>query len=709
MQDQGARASFMRAARAGSVVALVLDLLMLSDGKLSLWQQQGLLGSFYDAQARALLDGHLYVPAASASFEGFVVNGHTYLYFGLLPALLRIPVLLITHALDGRMTQLSMLAALVVLMFSAVHVHWRIRELVRPGAALRRGERAGAFLLALALGASVPLFLASWPVVYHEAELWGAALSLAAIAMLLRVVEQPSTGRIALAALLAVLAVQARVSVGLGPIIAMLLLAVGVGARLVHDRIGSAAPVSRVMWPLSALGPVGAPGGEIAGAKILISLIAGAVIALGSAVAVNQARFGSALSIPLAHQVDSRIDPVQRHYIAVNHGAVTSAKFIPTTLWAAIRPDALGTVRAFPFIGLPNSPPHVFGGVTFNALLPTLSAFTSMPLLFLLTIAGLVTVLIRRAPIALLGLMIATAAAFGPALEFGSTATRYLADLLPFLWVGACVGLELLLGDTQIAQESTQRRWIRSGGLVAITALTVVAILVNGAVGIVQQRLLAPGASPGERASFVSFQDSVDKLLGRRPHGISSGIGLPADPAGAVGNLFVLGRCAGLYVQGFGGSWLPVERGPHSGLHDLNVTFPPPRDSDARRHAVLTLGAGHRRVTVLERATMQAAAFSVGVGGRTVGVGAPVPVTVGTPTRVTVSIDQLNGGWYLSVAVPGASNAVLAPVPYQRDARVTLGADPSNPRLARFQGRVRAIAEPTPVCHELVRRAGLTT
>ncbi len=699
----------MRAARAGSMVALVLDLLMLSAGKLSLWQQGGLLGSFYDAQGRALLNGHLYVPASSASFEGFVVNGHTYLYFGLFGALLRIPVLLITHALDGRLTQLSMLAALIVLMFSAAHVHWRIRELGRPAATLRRGELVGAFLLALALGAGLPLFLASWPVVYHEAELWGAALSLAAIAMLLKVIEQPSSGRIALTALLAVLAVQARVSVGLGPIIAILLLAVGVGARLVRNRLGSASRVSRVMVPLSALGPIGAPGGEIAGIRILLSLIAAAVIALGSAVAVNQARFGSAFSIPLSHQVDSRIDPVQRHYIAVNHGAVTSAKFIPTTLWAAIRPDALGTVRAFPFIGLPNSPPHVFGGATFNALLPTLSAFTSMPLLFLLTLAGVVMVIIRRAPIALLGLLIATAAAFGPALEFGSTATRYLADLLPFLWVGACVGVEALLGDIHFAQESRQRRWVRAGGLVAITALTVVAILVNGAVGIVQQRLLAPGATAAQRASFVSFQDDVDKLLGRRPHGISSGMGLPADPAGAVGNLFVLGRCAGLYVQGFGGSWLPVERGPHSGLHELNATFPPPRVADGRRHALLTLGAGRRRVTVVERAAMPGAAFSVQVGGRTVGIGAPVPVAIGTPTRVTVSIDQLNGGWYLSVAVPGASSAALAPVPYQRDARVTLGADPSDPRLARFQGRVTAIAEPTPVCHQLVRRLGLNT
>ena len=47
----------MRAAFAGSLVALALDVLMLSAGHFNLWQRIGLLGSFYDVQGRALLHG----------------------------------------------------------------------------------------------------------------------------------------------------------------------------------------------------------------------------------------------------------------------------------------------------------------------------------------------------------------------------------------------------------------------------------------------------------------------------------------------------------------------------------------------------------------------------------------------------------------------------------------------------------------------------
>jgi hypothetical protein len=683
MPDRGARAPFLRAACAGSLVALVLDLLMLSDGRLSLWQREGLLGAFYDAQGRAFLHGHLSLPPAAASFEGFVIGGKTYLYFGPFPALIRLPILVLTHALDGRMTQLSMLLALVVLMVGGTAVQWRTRELIRPGAPLVRGERAGAFLLALALGCGgVTLFLLSWPVVYHEAELWGAALSVAAIGAVLGVVARPDPGRIALAGLLALLAVQARVSVGLGPIVALAVLSVGVVALLACRR----GLWTSVACPLSALGPPGA------GVRTLVALVAAVAIPLGSAVAVNEAKFGSAFGLPLAKQVDTRIDPVQRAYVAANHGAVDGLQFVPTTLLAAVRPDAIGTVRAFPFLGLPNSPPTVIGAVQFNALLPSLSAFTSMPLFCLLTLAGIV-VLVRRGPIVLLGLLLATGVGFVPALVFGSTATRYLADLLPCLWVGACIGLYGLLSGDFVRRPRAVPAWLSVGAV-----LVVAAILINGSVGLVQQRLLAPGASMAERASFVSTEESIDKFLGRSPHGVFTGASLPTGAGGTAGDLFVLGRCAGLYVESFGGSWLPVERTARSGLHQLSVVFAP------RGGPLLTLGSGPRRVTVIVRQRSGRAAFSVTVGGRVVGAGAPVRLAVGGPTRVTVSIDRLNGRWFLSLAVPGASSAVLAPVPYDRLAAVTLGAGPG---VAPFAGHVAAVPEPAPICNALARRARL--
>ena len=60
-------------------------------------------GNFYDLQARALFHGHLSVPDGSLGIEGFVVDGRTYMYFGPFPALLRMPVLLVTSRFDGRL------------------------------------------------------------------------------------------------------------------------------------------------------------------------------------------------------------------------------------------------------------------------------------------------------------------------------------------------------------------------------------------------------------------------------------------------------------------------------------------------------------------------------------------------------------------------------------------------------------------------------
>lgn len=658
----------MRAARAGSLAALVLDVLMLSAGHISLWRQMGLLGSFYDIQGRALLHGHLAVPNGSASFEGFVINGRTYVYFGLVPAILRLPVLLITHALDGRMTQLSMLLALIVLLEAGARAHWRVRKLLRSTEEeVSRRERAVAFTLALALGAGgVPLFLSSWAVIYHEAELWGAAFALAAVAAILAALERPSGRRIAFAGLLTLLAANTRISVGLGPIIALALTAA---------------------FPLSTRLP----------ARARAYMAVAALVALGSAVAINELKFGTAFGIPLAKQIDTQIDPVQRAFVVANHGSATGLKFLPTTLLAAVRPDALGTVRAFPFIGLPSSPPTVIGSVRFNALLPSLSAFTSMPLLCLLVLAGIWRLVRDPRARPLLWILLGTAAAFGPALVFGSIATRYLADLLPFLFIAGCGAMQVLYRD---------RRWSRSSWILgAIAVATLAGVLIDGAVGLVQQRLLAPNTSTADRAAFIRAQDGIDRFLGRRPHGVHAGAALPSGALGPLGDLFVLGRCDGLYVESFksfSGTWLPVERTSRSGLHQLSVRF---NGSVTPPQALLGIGTGPRQVTVAVRGgDAGRVTFTILVGHRAIATGSRVILPVGRPVRVMLSIDPAGEAWFASVTVGSAAAVVTAPVPYNRLAALTLGAALG---FAPFSGTVTALPQPTPVCDQVARRAGL--
>jgi hypothetical protein len=677
------REKFARAALLGSLVALVPFVWMLSGPGPSLVSDEGLLGSFFDVQGHALLDGRLDVPPEEVSFEGFRVDGRTYTYFGLVPSLLRLPVLAVTDDLDGQLTQLSMLLAFAVLLAGGAVLHWRVRCLLRPGRPLARTDSAAAFLLQVVLGAgAVPLYLASRPVVYHEAELWGAALAVAAIAAIVGIVARPQTRPIVWAGLLTALAVNARFSVGLGPVLALGLLAAAVAMRVwVTPRGG------RIAEAVASFAPRGSDG---AGGPTVALLVGAATLPLALHAAVNAAKFDQPFGIPIDKQVASQIEPGRRAALADNDGTIFGLKFVPTTLVQAARPDAVGLIRAFPFVGLPSEPAAVIGDVTFDTIQPSLSAPTSMPALFLLTLVGVVA-LVRRRLWPLLGVLAGMAGGFAVTLTIAFVTTRYLADLLPFLLLGGIVGMHVLLAGTR-----------RSGTVLgAVGVLALAGLVVNGATGLAGQRLLYPDATEPERADFVRFQDDVDQLLDRRPSGVDSGSELPLPARGAPGDLFLLDRCAGLYVQGLEKTWLPVERTPRSGVHRLRVRFP--RTRDARAEALLSLGSGPRRVAVTSRATQDGAVLAVTVGRRTEGTSRPVAVT--GPARVDVSIDPLYGAWFAAIRVDGEEVLSGARTPYVRRARATLGADPRG--LPRFSGEVERVAARPEVCREIAERAGL--
>jgi hypothetical protein len=658
----GDRTRFARGALLGSLCALVAFVAMLAGPDGSLIRDNGLLGGFYDAQGRALLDGRLAVDPERAAIEGFEVGGRTYLYFGPVPALLRLPVLLVTDDLDERLTQLSMLLAAVVLLAAGAWLHWAVRRLLLPGAPVRRADVAGAFLLQLALGAgAIPLFLASWPVVYHEAELWGAAFAVAALAAIVGIVRRPTTGAIALAGVFASLAVNTRVSVGLGPILALGFLAAWHAALLVSGR--------------------GAPEG---GRRTVLALVAAAAVPLALSAAINVAKFDRPFGIPLERQVASRVSAQRQAALAANPDGLFGAKFVPTTLVQAVRPDALGVVRGYPFVGLPGRPAHVFGDVRFDTIERSLSAPTSMPLFCLLTIFAVGALVRRRQHAALLGVLAASAGGFAVTLTIAYVTTRYLADLLPCVLLGAAAGLHLLLG--------ARPRGGRRLALVLVGALGLAGLVVNGAVGIVSQRLVHPTPPLAERAAFVRAQDGVDRALGRSPRGVTTGAALPAPGGdGAVGDLFVLDACAALYARGLEGEWLPVERTPRSGRHVLDVRLP--AAASGRPQPVLALGDGASHVTLTVRGTAAGPAFAVLVGGRTVTRGVPLAGLGGRVTRVIASFDPYLQRSYLGVQAAGRS-AVTAEAPYDRRAPRTLGSG------------VRAVPETAPVCRRVTERLG---
>ena len=60
------------------------------------------------------MHGHLSLPNGKIGLLAFVHDGRQYTYFGLFPSLLRIPIFLFTHSLDGHLTALSLSGAWVV-------------------------------------------------------------------------------------------------------------------------------------------------------------------------------------------------------------------------------------------------------------------------------------------------------------------------------------------------------------------------------------------------------------------------------------------------------------------------------------------------------------------------------------------------------------------------------------------------------------------
>src|SRR6202453_164393 len=151
----------------------------------------------YDLQPRAMLAGHLYLPNGSIGIEAFFHGGHQYTYFGLFPSLLRLPILLVTHSFDGRLTAPSLLLAFIVTGLFSSLLLWRLRVMMRGQALLGRAEAASlGVLVASITGGLVLLFLPASPKVAHEDMAWVAALSSASIFTLRGVLERTTRARI---------------------------------------------------------------------------------------------------------------------------------------------------------------------------------------------------------------------------------------------------------------------------------------------------------------------------------------------------------------------------------------------------------------------------------------------------------------------------------------------------------------------------------
>lgn len=572
------RRRLRRAWLAGAVPTLVGYAWVLTAGRWDFLQRQ-FFDYFFDVQARAMLHGRLEVPAESVGFEGFVTDGRTYIYFGVVPSLLRMPVLALTDNLDGRLTTVSMLLASVVLTVATFRLACVVRAMVRGSVPVGRVEQGATAGLAVATLLAPPFFLTSAAIVYHEATLWALALSVAGFDAVARWQRDPSGRRLAVASALVSLAILSRFSIALGPLAALAL----AGALHLWDRwrkrdAEQAEPGrSVVVVRLRRLLPAAA-GVAVAG-----------LVPLGLSAAVNYAKFQMPFGVPIDRQAHA-MDTGNRRAVLEEHPSYTSLEYLPTNLWQYLGPNGLELRRDFPWIDFPRNGPTVLGdGVIYDALDWCSSLPFTVPALCLLAAGGLVwSVRSRRgrdaasrvSPV-LVGALVGSSIV----MVFPYIANRYLNDFYPLALVPGLVGFH---AAARLAPRWDSTRKRATFGFVG--ALVVVGAMVNLALALEYQRERGPAVPDDWRAEWVGLRAAAPGSPEPLTVGLDDSL-----PRARDGALVVVGDCDGLYV-GVRDIWRPVERGPEVGVHDVRLDV-----SDlpmGERVPIVTLGRGEGATVV---------------------------------------------------------------------------------------------------------------
>jgi hypothetical protein len=503
--------------------------------------------NFYDLQARAMFHGHLYLPNGKMGIEAFVNNGHDYTYFGIFPSLIRMPILLVTSSLDGKLTAPSILLAWMLTAVVSGLMIWRLRILIRGQALVGRAEAVSfGALMATIMGGSVILYLGATPFIYNEDFAWSVPLTVGSLFALLGMLERPTWRRALASGLLILCANLDRSPPGWACVIAAVLVA----AWFALGRGGTA----NRRWAVPML------------------FVGGVPFIIGCA--FTYAKFGIPVGLPMAEQVWATVNAHRRYFLKANGGKAFSFGFLPSTLWAYLQPFGIRFGGLFPFITPPAAPAGWLAGAVLDQSYPTASFTATTPLLFLLGCWGTVTTFRRNTPgqIKLARIiLIGAAASAGGVLLWGYISQRYLADLMPFFIIAGGIGIIDIW--RRLAARPPRDKKIALGVLVVIATYCVAANVAIAAYPVAQWTMT-------QDARFVSVEKalSFDSLA----NSVLRGPTLPY--WASAGSLFAVNGCTGLYLSTGNHendvpgqqiehyTWMPVEQSP-SFTHTVGFTF----------------------------------------------------------------------------------------------------------------------------------------
>ena len=313
--------------------------------------------------------------------------------------------------------------------------------------------------------------------------------------------------------------------------------------------------------------------GGTAARRWAIPLVAIGLVGFLLNAAVNYAKFGIPVGLPLQDQVWTQLNAYRRHFLAANGGKPENLDHIPAQLWAYFQPFGVRFSTLFPFITPPGSPASGLGAVM-ELTYPTASMTTTAPLLIVLGVWGTVTAFRPRGPgrVRLARLILVTAVV-GTAgvVVWGYISQRYIADFMPFFIIASAVGMievwRLLEGRSRRA-----RGWAL-GGLCVLATYGVAANVAVAAWPV-------PQWTQTQTAGFVAAEQSLS--LGSLGASVRTGGTLPY--WAPSGELFAVNHCSGLYLSSGDDSssvpgqqiehytWMPVEQSP-AFTREIGFTF----------------------------------------------------------------------------------------------------------------------------------------
>lgn len=445
-----------------------------------------LLRSFYDFQAESLLQGHLDVPNQAVHGEGFFFQGKVYGYFGIVPALLRLPFVFFDVRF-GQLTDAFMVAGTFgCLLFAYLILGFACATVGGPDG--RPRPWAVVVLLAnLGLGSTL-FFVSSRGFVYHEAVVSGLCFALGSAYFSLRYLAAPGQRWWIAALVFGTLSVHCRPPLGL-----FALCLVGVTALALILRPLFAETGTRWSMRLSRPWPR--------------HLAVGVLACLGivSFNGLSYLKFRSFEGAPLRYHEQynpGRLARFQGKSFHVSNIPLNASAYLLRPGWG-LRPHfPYLTTRAHepgpgsiakmdlaePMLGLPFAMPGLF----WLALAGFLGAFCKhrrlRPLVLVLIVGGLPMVLAMLAAVA--------------------SSQRYTADFLPILVCGAALGTAMLDGA---------RPSLRSLGRPLAGTLTGLAILITLALTVRYQGELVWSIPESVARDYRKLGHTVDDLLGISP------------------------------------------------------------------------------------------------------------------------------------------------------------------------------------------------